>query len=131
MATLGAMGHSDTDPTPDRMLIVRHERLDEGSVSRERFWLGDLNAAGDDVAGTLEVWVHADTARLVPVLLDDGGPPSLERRLVGAALRELVGRGVTRIDVEGPPGDGVVEELRRLGFDLVGGTGTWESGGAG
>ena len=70
LATLGSMGHSDSDPTPDRMLIVRHERLDEGSVSRERFWLGDLNAAGDDVAGALEVWVHADSARLAPVLLD-------------------------------------------------------------
>ena len=113
------------------MLIVRHERLDEGAICHERFWLGDLNAAGDDVAGSLDVWVDADGARLVPVQLAAGGSPTLERRLVGAALRELVGRGVLRVRTDGPPGDVLVEELRRLGFERGEDSERWEAGGAG
>ncbi len=126
-----SMGHSESDPTPERMLIVRHERLDECTVSRERFWLGDLNAAADDVVGALEVWVVDDGARLVVVGIADDAAPSLERRLVGAALRELVGRGVTNVELDGPPGDGVAQELASLGFERIDGTDTWGTGGAG
>lgn len=124
------MGRSESDPKSEPMLIVRHERLEEGPVSRERFWLGDVDASLDDVAGSLDVRVDDDVALLVPVLGDEGSP-TLERRLVGAALRELLGRGVTRFELDGPPSQPLVEELDALGFEQIGPAGTWEAGGAG
>lgn len=124
------MGSPDSDPAPEPMLIVRHERDVDGDASHERFWLGDLTAA-DDVAAVLELHIDAGGARLTRVRLGARASPDLRGRLVGAALRELVGRGVTRVVVaEAAHGD-VAGELLRLGFEARSGPGVWEAGGAG
>ena len=61
----------------------------------------------------------------------DGDTDRLGRRLVAAVLRELVGRGVTRIGIaEGVTGC-LSDELRGLGFAPVLGSTTWEAVGAG
>ena len=160
---LGSMGPSDTEPSderpdtdrpdtdrpdtdrPDeRMLIVRHERLDGASPRHERFWLGDIDADIVDVVASIDVWVDHDAARLgAPLVTDpaeagsagkepaDGDTDRLGRRLVAAVLRELVGRGVTRIGIaEGVTGC-LSDELRGLGFAPVLGSTTWEAVGAG
>ncbi len=127
------MGPSEPDPKAEPMLIVRHERRDEGPVSRERFWLGDLDESPDDATGSLEVRVDAaaELARIGGVVLGEDGSPSMERRLVGAALRDLLARGMTRVELDGPPSGPFAEELERLGFAPAGTAGRWEAGGAG
>ena len=125
------MGPSETDMPSERMFIVRHELLDATTLSRERFWLGDLDAASSESAASLEVRVDADTARLGPLMLADGTSAAHERRLVGAALRELVGRGVQRIEIGDSTGSVVSDELEHLGFVRFEHTSTWEAGVAG
>lgn len=127
------MGRPEPEPLAEPMLIVRHERRDDGSTSRECFWLGDLDASPQDAAGSLEVRVDAEAelARIGGVVLGAGGSPSMERRLVGAALRDLLARGVTRIELDGPPSGPFAEELDCLGFAPASAAGRWEAGGAG
>ena len=93
--------------------------------------MGDVDASEVGIACSVEIRVEADRAHVAPVVADDGGATSLERRLLGAALRELLARGVTCIEPEPPVSDALRAELDALGFDQVEPFGTWEAGGVG
>ena len=113
------------------MLIVRHSVVvDAEGSSHEKYWLGNLDASADDVVGSLDVVVDGHGACLSRVEFADGLTDDLQRRRVGSAIREIVGKGVTTVLVPEPPCAAVVEELARLGFqqhDLE----VWRVGGAG